>query len=210
MTEYDLDGAGNREAVKTRVETAPDTYTDPRRRPTRRMTPRPRFPDAQMNQYPPTADLRHLAPGDIDDRVYDENGNTLRTGQALPAFYEHDYRDRIVRAARAPEIDSANGVPAGSVFSDDFATGLDAAREHNPASTGGVLSAPWPWNGGCLAHGGGPTPASSALPRTNPDGDFWWVYTRPSGASGNDVLDAYPPSADLRPAHHGAEHGHHV
>ncbi|MBX3180318.1 MAG: PKD domain-containing protein [Candidatus Hydrogenedentes bacterium] len=185
VTEYDLDGAGNREAVKTRVETAPDTYTDLATAAYSEDDATPAPADAQMNQYT-------LAPGDIDDRVYDENGNTLRTGQALPAFYEHDYRDRIVRAARAPEIDSANGVPAGSVFSDDFATGLDAAWEHNPASAGGVLSAPWPWNaGGYLAHGGGPTPASSALPRTNPDGDFWWVYTRPSGASGNDVLDAY-------------------
>jgi YD repeat-containing protein len=174
VTAYDLDGAGNRNEVA--VDAVPETYGLDATVPPA---------DTQMNQYT-------MAPGEAGPRQYDENGNLLRSGAALPALFEHDYLDRIVRASGVPQLDSAGGVPAGSAFSDAFATGLDSAWTHDPAATGGAGSAAWPWSaGGYLEHDSGDTAASSALPQTSSDGDFWWVYTRPSGATGNEVLDAF-------------------
>ncbi len=175
VREYDLDGVGNRNSVETSAEMA--TYV--------REDEAPDPADAQMNQYTET-------PDEIAARAYDENGNLLHNGAALPAIYKHDYLDRIIEVSGVPALDSGSGVPVGSEFSDDFATGLDPAWVDNPAFHGGLNSNLWAWNsGGFVEHAGGATTANAALPRTNPDGDFWWVYARPGSASGDDVLTAH-------------------
>lgn len=173
VREYDLDGAGNRNAVETSAATA--TYDNEDDAPPA---------DAQMNQYTET-------PGEVAARVYDENGNLRRTGASLPSLYRHDYLDRIIEVSGVPALDSGSGVPSGGEFIDDFATGPDPAWTHSPASVGGITSDLWSWNSGGFLEHDGEDLASSAYPRTDPDGDFWWVYTRPAGATGDDVLEAH-------------------
>ena len=172
VTTYNLDGAGNREDVVTATGT--EDYTQDN------TDPDP--DDAAMNQYTQT-------PLDVADRVYDGNGNLLHTGAAFPTRYRHDYLDRITQAVGMPAIGSGT-VPAGSEFTDDFTGGKDAAWEFNPAVTGGIMSTQWNATNDTLVSSGS-AGVASAVPRTDPDGDFWWVYTRPSGASGNNIMAAY-------------------
>ncbi len=174
VREYDLDGTGNRNAVESSADTA--TYV--------REDDAPDPADAQMNQYTEV-------PGEADARVYDENGNLRATGATLPVRYRHDYLDRIIEVTGVPALDSGSGVPVGNEFSDDFATGLDASWIHAPAAIGGLYSDLWDWDSGGFLEHDGVDAASAALPRTNPDGDFWWVYARPSPATGDNVLTAH-------------------
>lgn len=171
---YDLDGAVNRNAVETSAETATCVREDD--------APDPA--DAQMNPYTEV-------PGEADARVYDENGNLRATGAALPVRYRHDYLDRIIEVSGVPALDSGSGVPVGNEFSDDFATGRDAFWVHAPAAFGGLYSDLWDCDSGGFLENDGAAASSAALPRTDPEGDFWWVYARPEAASGNYVLSAY-------------------
>ncbi len=126
VTKYDLDDTGNRDFVTRQVEVAEDSYLDLLTVPYALFDSTPDPADAQMNQYTET-------PSEEASRLYDENGNLLHNGAALPAIYKHDYLDRIIEVSGVPALDSGSGVPVGSEFSDDFATGLDTAWVDNPA-----------------------------------------------------------------------------
>ena len=169
VTTYDLDGAGNRLEVERSGATESYTLGAP-----------PDPADADVNQYTQT-------PQDVAPRQYGENGNILHTGAALPSSYRHDYLDRITQAVGMPDIGGGT-VPAGSEFSDDFTGGRDAAWTFEPAFTGGIMSTQWSGSNDTLVSSG-VSGVASAIPRTNPDGDFWWVYTRPTGAAGDNGLN---------------------